>query len=242
MSRLDTIALLENKYKIDSDQLDARFNKWYEVRNSQIQGNGTFAKTAIRKGTCVGYYGGKKISSKEGDKRLNDQNYDGNFIITLSDKFDTDGNDDGNGLRYTNHSCDPNLEFETGSLFRWFFARKNIDLGEELTWGYHYLVNDDALIHPCFCQAKDCYSFIMDPEKRDNFPVVLERLGRRMKRYVKKETGIELKQCIPGDIAGQLLRSYYQDCLNESLNQQEDTLYHDVRVGGSIGDFLRTNF
>ena len=83
---------------------------------------------------------------------------------------------------------------------------------------------------------------MMDPEKRDNFPVVLERLGRRMKRYVKKETGIELKQCIPGDIAGQLLRSYYQDCLNESLNQQEDTLYHDVRVGGSIGDFLRTNF
>jgi|TARA_Y100000310_G_C20656026_1_gene802018 hypothetical protein len=240
MSRLELISHLEDKY-CSEDNLP-EFNKWFKVRNSQIQGRGTFARAAIRKGTCIGYYGGEKISSKEGDRRLNDQNYNGNFIITLSDKFDTDGNDMGNELRYTNHSCDPNLEFETGSLFRWFFATKKINLGEELTWSYRYLVNDDTLIHPCFCQSSNCYGFIVDPSKRDKLPAILERLGTRIKRYVNKHTEFNLKQCIPGNVAGQLLRSYYQDCLNENLSQQKNIFYHDPSVVKAIDGFFRTNF
>src|SRR3954463_7027701 len=93
----------------------------YEIRQSEIQGRGVFAKKRIRAGQRILEYAGERISNKEADRRYDDENMKRHhtFLFTLDKKTVVDGGRQGNDARLINHSCDPNCEavIEDGKIW-----------------------------------------------------------------------------------------------------------------------------
>jgi len=126
-------------------------------RPSAIHGIGGFAKADIVVGTRVMEYAGEKITKDESLRRceVGDE-----FIFSLSDELDLDGNVPGNPARFLNHSCDPNCEAEPDGGRVWIVARRDIRAGEEITFNYGYEL-EDYRQHPCRCGAADCAGYIV---------------------------------------------------------------------------------
>ncbi len=129
-------------------------------KGSPIHGLGGFAKTAIAKGTRITGYLGERISKAESLRRCEQNN---EYIFTLSDEQDLDGNVAWNPARFLNHSCAPNCEaaLEDGRI--WIVATRDIRAGEEITFNYGYdLV--DYRDYPCRCGAPNCVGYIVAEE------------------------------------------------------------------------------
>jgi len=71
----------------------------------------------------------------------------------------------GNIGRYLNHSCSPNVFVQNVFVethdprFPWlsFFARTNIEAGEELSWDYSYVIGSvPGKILECYCNSDNC--------------------------------------------------------------------------------------
>lgn len=127
-----------------------------QVRKSKIHGLGVFATKPIMRGQFIIEYVGEKISKAEGDRR----SVEHPFIFILDDDHDLDGNVEYNVAKYMNHSCDPNAEFLVLSSREdpkersvWIRAIKDIDIGEEILYDYHF---DSSERHPCHCGAPNC--------------------------------------------------------------------------------------
>lgn len=96
-----------------------------EVRESNIHGLGLFAKKNLRKGSTVGFYQGKLVTSMEDD---------GDHVLWIYDE-DEDreyGIDGENETRYVNHSKKANAHFNGERLV----ALRTIKAGEEITHDY----------------------------------------------------------------------------------------------------------
>jgi uncharacterized protein len=91
-------------------------------------GLGLFTEVPIRKGVTVIEYIGHRVRTMETAKNL--------YIFNVNSRWDIDGSPRWNTARYINHSCRPNCEAinRRGRIF--IVARKNIQAGEELTYGY----------------------------------------------------------------------------------------------------------
>ena len=76
-------------------------------RSSPIHGKGGFAKQKIRQGSRVMEYVGERISKGESLRRCEQNN---EFIFSLNESQDLDGNVPWNSARFINHSCAPNCE------------------------------------------------------------------------------------------------------------------------------------
>jgi hypothetical protein len=127
---------------------------------SPIHGLGGFAKRAIRKGTRVVEYVGERISKSESLRQCEGNNQ---FIFSLDQEGDLDGNVAWNPARYLNHSCAPNCEAELQDGHIWLVATRDIPVGEEVTFNYGYdLV--DYRDYPCRCGAPGCVGFIVAEE------------------------------------------------------------------------------
>lgn len=143
-------------------------SRYFDVRNSGIQGKGAFATTKIRKGQRIIEYAGERISSEEADERYDETNMRRHhtFLFTLTPRKVVDGAVDGNESIYINHSCDPNCEavIEDGRIF--IEAIRTIQPGEELVYDYQYerTGEDDeemARFYKCLCGAPNCRGSIM---------------------------------------------------------------------------------
>ena len=130
------------------------------LRPSAIHGVGGFAKADIAAGTRVIEYTGEKITKAESLRRCESNN---EYIFSLDDAHDLDGNVPWNPARFLNHSCDPNCEAELDSGHIWIVARRGIRAGEEITFNYGYDL-DDYREHPCRCGAADCAGYIVAEE------------------------------------------------------------------------------
>jgi uncharacterized protein len=146
-------------------------NGLYEIRRSEIQGRGVFAKRRIRLGQRIIEYRGERISNAEGDRRYDDEKMRRHhtFLFTLDKKNCVDGNSGGNDARLINHSCDPNCEavIEDGEI--WIYAKKNIQPGVELAYDYQYeRTNDpgDEKFYACRCGSPKCRGSIMKPARK----------------------------------------------------------------------------
>lgn len=75
----------------------------------------------------------------------------------------------GNLARFVNHCCDPccyarivsvDMGREDGRSEKKivFMAKRDISPGEELTYDYHFAIEDEKV--PCFCGAKACRGFM----------------------------------------------------------------------------------
>jgi len=127
---------------------------------SAIHGVGGFAKADIAAGTRVIEYTGERITKGESLRRCELNN---EYIFSLNDAHDLDGNVPWNPARFLNHSCEPNCEVEPDVGRVWIVARRNIRAGEEITFNYGYDL-EDYRKYPCRCGSADCVGYIVAEE------------------------------------------------------------------------------
>ena len=140
--------------------------------SSPIHGLGGFAKAAICQGARIIEYVGERISKSESVRRC-EQNDE--YIFTLNNEQDLDGNVAWNPARFLNHSCAPNCEAEMEDDHIWIIAKREIRAGEEITFNYGYdLV--DYRDYPCRCGSPGCVGYMVAEEF---FEHVLSRKATR---------------------------------------------------------------
>jgi uncharacterized protein len=138
--------------------------EWIVFRRSRIHGQGGFARHDIPAGTRLVEYVGEKISKAESLLRCEANN---EYIFTLDDASDLDGNVPWNPARFINHGCAPNCEAEWEEEHIWIVALRDIRAGEELTFNYGYDL-EDYRKHPCRCGAPECVGYIVAEEFFDH--------------------------------------------------------------------------
>ena len=141
-------------------------------KDSPIHGMGGFAKAAIAEGRRIFEYVGERISKSESLRRCEQNN---EYIFSLNEEQDLDGNVAWNPARLLNHSCAPNCEAELADGRIWIVATRDIKAGEEITFNYGYdLV--DYREYPCRCGSPHCVGYIVAEEF---FEHVRTRAGTR---------------------------------------------------------------
>jgi SET domain-containing protein len=93
-------------------------------------GLGLFALEPIPKGKKIIEYVGRVLTDEPDDA------LDNLYIFRVNKHMDIDGSPRFNTARYINHACRPNAESEVRKGHVWIIAKRNIALGEEITYDY----------------------------------------------------------------------------------------------------------
>ncbi len=108
-------------------------------------------------GTRVIEYIGEKIDKPESLRRCELNN---EYIFSLDDQQDLDGNIPQNPARFINHSCASNCEAQIDDGRIWIVSTRAIRAGEEITFNYGFdLV--DYRDYPCRCGASNCVGYMV---------------------------------------------------------------------------------
>ncbi len=112
-------------------------------------GLGLFATESIPKGKRLVEYTGRILANEIVDKLR------GKYFFGINSKWSLDGSARSNLARYCNHSCKPNAEAFISSKRVWFWSKKNIKAGQEITinYGKEYF---DEFIKPHGCKCDEC--------------------------------------------------------------------------------------
>jgi SET domain-containing protein len=145
-----------------SDEIQPEPNsaQWLVFRSSSIHGTGAFASSTIPTGVRVIEYVGERITKAESVRRCELRN---EYIFSLDEETDIDGNVPWNLARLINHSCSPNCESQYLEGKIWIISLREIAPGEEATFNYGYDL-EDFEDHPCRCGSPDCAGFIVAEE------------------------------------------------------------------------------
>ena len=142
------------------------------VRNSSIHGRGVFALRRIPKGTRIIEYKGKLITDKEADRRYSrmHEHSPHTMLFSLDGGWVIDATRRGNSARWINHSCEPNCEIEEEGQRIFIEARRDIRLGDELTYDYNLQIGEKHTKtakreHACFCGARRCRGTMLGEEE-----------------------------------------------------------------------------
>lgn len=146
-----------------TDASDPLEHPLVEFRNSVIHGTGGFARVPIQAGSLVIEYLGERISKAESLRRCMQNNQ---FVFSLDDHSDLDGDVPWNPARFLNHSCDPSCEAEHREGHIWIVAKRDIQPGEELSFNYGFDF-DHYQDYPCQCGSPKCVGFIVAEEFHD---------------------------------------------------------------------------
>ena len=143
-------------------------SRYFDVRQSGIQGKGAFATRKIRKGQRIIEYAGERISNDEADNRYDESamRRHHTFLFTVTPRIVVDGAVNGNESIYINHSCDPNCEAVIEDRRIFIAAVRTIQPGEELVYDYQYErtgESDEEMekFYKCLCGAPNCRGSIM---------------------------------------------------------------------------------
>ncbi|MES2317850.1 MAG: SET domain-containing protein-lysine N-methyltransferase [Pseudomonadota bacterium] len=145
----------------------------YEVRRSDIHGNGVFARRLIEAGECITEYTGERITADESAERAEKGGGPVNhtFFFSLADGNVIDGGSGGNDARFINHACEPNCEAyeEDGKVF--IYSLYEIEKGEELNYNYALIYEERHTpavkkLFECRCGAPSCTGTMLAPKKR----------------------------------------------------------------------------
>jgi len=154
--------------RIPTEKLANFHSRYFDIRDSPIQGRGAFANRKIRAGTRLVEYAGERISNDVADERYDESRMRRHhtFLFTLTPRTVVDGAVNGNESIYINHSCDPNCEavIEDGRI--WIEAVRTIQESEELAYDYQYENTGDPEqeeFYKCNCGAPNCRGSIMKP-------------------------------------------------------------------------------
>jgi SET domain-containing protein len=136
------------------------------VRESRIHGRGVYATRAIRKGTRIIEYTGKRVSWESVPENLDDPR---TFLFGLDNGKDViNAEIGGNESRWINHSCDPNceaIEDENDRVF--IYAMRHIRAGEELSYDYALEIDEPITKQSkkesaCHCGASKCRGTMLE--------------------------------------------------------------------------------
>jgi len=133
-------------------------------RKSSIHGTGGFARCGIPEQTRVIEYVGERIDKRESLRRCEQNN---EYIFTLNEQYDLDGNVEGNLARFLNHSCTPNCEAEVGDDQIWIVTSRDVRAGEELTFNYGFDL-EDYQQYICHCRSPHCVGYMVAEEFFDH--------------------------------------------------------------------------
>jgi SET domain-containing protein len=128
-----------------SKVLKNKKEKKFQLKKT-LYGLGLFANKNFKRGDFLIEYTGEKISNEEADRR------GGKYLMTLNKKYTIDGKGRENVARYINHSCKPNCtQYIEGNKVK-IYARRKIEIGDELHFNYgkDYC---DMYCKPCLCDA-----------------------------------------------------------------------------------------
>jgi SET domain-containing protein len=125
------------------------------VKESSIEGTGIFAARDIKQGELIGEYTGDIITQDEADKRY--EHEEKTYLFDIGDNQCIDAMYVNNPLKYVNHSCDPNCDDRQEGKRIFYYAKRNIVEGEELTVDYQLIVDEDEKdAFGCNCKSRDC--------------------------------------------------------------------------------------
>lgn len=140
-------------------QIDPRFAKFrMRVGKSRIHRLGVFAAEPIPAWRKVIEYTGERLSNREAEKRFlkgwRQRGASSIYFFEVNRRCVVDGAVGGSGAELINHCCDPNLRARkiAGRIF--YFSRRRIRTGEELTVDYRY--DRRARRVRCRCGARNC--------------------------------------------------------------------------------------
>jgi SET domain-containing protein len=122
----------------------------YAIRRTAT-GLGLFALEPIPKGKRIIEYTGPFIPNEEVEQRA------GKYFFGVNTKWSIDGSPRSNIARYINHSCRPNAEAIITGRRVWIWSRRNIKLGEEISYDYGKEYFED-IIKPIGCRCEKCTS------------------------------------------------------------------------------------
>ena len=129
---------------------------YYQIKKTKNKGRGVFCKKEIKAKTIIGEYTGTKVKIAEYD--LN-KDKEGLYLIFLNDKYAIYPDLTKTDVHLINHSCEPNCWIVNHGGKVYFFALRNIKIGEELTISY-LLPPKDKTCNPCphgrKCESQKC--------------------------------------------------------------------------------------
>jgi SET domain-containing protein len=140
-------------------KIDLKFTPFaLKVQRSPIHRFGVFTQKSIPRGRMVVEYAGERITRRQAVRRyrkiMRRKGPKRFYLAWFNRRCILDGAVGGSGAELVNHSCDPNLmpRRRRGRLF--FYSRRRIRKGEELTLDYRYAPT--ALQVPCRCGSPKC--------------------------------------------------------------------------------------
>jgi len=122
------------------------------VEPSRIDGLGAFADQDIPARRKIGEIRGESISVREARRRA--KGAARIMIVELSERRAIDASSSTDPLRYTNHSCQPNVVLRIRQGRVEIYAMRDVAVGEELTANYGPTHHEGTLT--CRCGAPAC--------------------------------------------------------------------------------------
>ncbi|UJR29109.1 hypothetical protein I4U23_010323 [Adineta vaga] len=144
---------------------------------TEMKGYGLQATSKIRKGRFLVEYIGEVIDMDELGKRNKKYKRDGNihqYVMSLIHGTVIDSTMKGNWARFINHSCEPNCVAEkwlvNGEYRMGIFAKRDLDINEELTIDYRFESSNSADLanEKCYCGAPTCRGTISIKSNQNN--------------------------------------------------------------------------
>ncbi|KIY49806.1 SET domain-containing protein [Fistulina hepatica ATCC 64428] len=160
LSKGETAADLNFTFnQLQSRKKNLRFDR------SPIHDWGLYAMEKISRGEMVIEYIGEVIRAPVADKREKVYERNGigsSYLFRIDDDLVVDATMKGNLGRLINHSCDPNCTAKiitvNGEKKIVIYAKQDIDLGDEITYDYHFPFEQDKI--PCLCGSAKCRGFL----------------------------------------------------------------------------------
>lgn len=130
---------------------------WFKLVlfQSKIQGRGIKAGENIPTRRPVIEHTGKLMNNKqyrEFEKNIKRKHQ---YIWCINKYWSMDGAVGGSGAQFINHSCDPNLVVRINGKRIYYYSRRAIKRGEELTIDYRFEYDPKEPVK-CSCGSKNC--------------------------------------------------------------------------------------
>ncbi|KAJ0984315.1 hypothetical protein J5N97_002671 [Dioscorea zingiberensis] len=176
-------SFLRGTQKVPCSDVDHDFRKEY-IRYKQMKGwkqlvvyksgihaLGLYTSQFIARGAMVVEYVGEIVGLRVADKREIEyqsgrklQYKSACYFFRIDKEYIIDATRKGGIARFVNHSCLPNCVAKIISVRNEkkviFFAERDINPGEEITYDYHFNNEDEGEKLPCFCNSKNCRRYL----------------------------------------------------------------------------------
>ena len=125
-----------------------------QIRKSTIHRCGLFAAESVPANRKVIEYTGKILNRNQAKAKRDAYRL---YLFSLDERvyWFVDGADGGSGAEFINHSCDPNLRAVVRGRRVFYFSKRAIRTGEELTLDYNLDSQCEQRV-PCLCGSGNC--------------------------------------------------------------------------------------